>query len=106
MKGKPQSAKKMRDKYYLLTRLWCGDDLLIGQEPMGDLFGQVSSFPELFHVFLRNGGSHPLAMCSRDGHGWSTFWGWKGLKLERWSLRADGLRKKKAWGEKWILISL
>ena len=27
-------------------------------------------------------------------------WGRKGLKLGRWSSRADGLRKKKAWGEK------
>ena len=34
MKGKPQSAEEMRDENYPLIRLWCGDDLLFGREPM------------------------------------------------------------------------
>ena len=32
--GKPQSMEEMRDENYPLIRLWCGDDLLFGREPM------------------------------------------------------------------------
>ena len=90
----------MRDKHYPLTGLWSGDDLLFGWKPVGDLLSQMPHFPEFLDVFLHGGGGHPLALRSESGHGWSTFWERSGSKIERWSLRAGGLRKGKAWGKK------
>ena len=44
------------------------DDLPCVREPVRNVCGQVSGFPELRNVLLHNGGDHPLA--SRSGHGW------------------------------------
>ena len=57
---------------------------------MGDLFGQIPRFLEFLDVFLRDGGSHPLALHSRSGHGCSVWWRWERSILGR----------KKAWGKK------
>ena len=92
--------KKVGDKYYPLIGLRSGDDLLFGRELVGDFRGLIPRFPEFLDVPLRDRGGHPLALRSRSRHGWSVCWGRKGLKLGRWSSRADGLRRKKAWGKK------
>ena len=90
----------MGDEQYPLIRRRSGSDLIFGREPLGDVRGQVPRFPEFLDVPLRDGGGHPLALLARSGHGWSALWGRKGLKLGRWSSRADGLRRKMAWGKK------
>ena len=75
------------------------NDLPRAWEPVRDICGQVSGFPELRNVLLRNGGDHPLA--SRSGHVWNGF----AEKIRTWALelecvRMDGQGKKKAWVKK------
>ena len=59
---------------------------LLGK-PVRDVCGQVSGFPELCNVLLRNGGDHPLA--SRSGHVWSDFV----EKMRTWALELECARK-------------
>ena len=64
-----------------------------------DVVGQVSGFPELRNVLLRNGGDHPLA--PRSGHVWNGYM--KKVRtgaLELEHARMDVRRKKKAWVRK------
>ena len=78
---------------------WGRDDLPCVWEPVRDVCGLVSGFPELRNVLLYNGGDHPLA--SRSGHVWNGF----AEKMRTWALelecaRMDGHVKKKAWVKK------
>ena len=99
VEGKSQSADEVGKKYHPLMGFWSRDDLPCVWEPVRDVCGQVSGFPELRNVLLRNGGDHPLAPRSR--HVWNGFVEKKrtwALELER--VRMDGQGKEKAWVRK------
>ena len=99
VEGKSQSADEVGKKNHPLMGFWSRDDLPCVRELVRNICSQVSSFPELRNVLLRNEGDHPLASFS--GHVWSGFtermrtWA---LELER--TRMDERRKKKAWVKK------
>ena len=59
----------VRDEYYPLVVLRCGDDLPLGWKTVGDFLRQVPGRPKLGDVLLLDGGSHPLALTSGSGHG-------------------------------------
>ena len=71
VEGKSQSADEVGKKYRPLMGFWSRDDLPRVWEPVRNVCGQVSGFPELRNLLLRNGGDHPLA--SRSGHVWNGF---------------------------------
>ena len=56
----------MGKEYNTFVGLGGRNDLPRAWEPVRDIRGQVSGFPKLRDVLLRNGGGHPLA--SRSGH--------------------------------------
>ena len=96
VEGESQSADEVSKGHNPLVGFGGGDDLPRVWEPVRDICGQVSGFPELRNVLLHNGGDHPLA--SRSGHVWSGF----AEKMRTWALelecaRMDGQGKKKAW---------
>ena len=66
VEGKSQPADEMGKEYIPFVGFGGRDDLPRVWEPVRDVCGHVSSFPELRNVLLRNGGDHPLA--SRSGH--------------------------------------
>ena len=74
------------DKNHSLTGLRSRDDLFFGRESVRDTRGQVPRFPEFLDVPLRGGGSHPLALRARSGHGWK---GWAVGKIEAWALELE-----------------
>ena len=61
----------MGKEYNPFVGLGGRNDLPRAWEPVRDICGQVSGFPELRDVLLRNRGGHPLASCS--GHVRSVF---------------------------------
>ena len=83
MEGKSQPADEVGKEYNSFVGFWGRDDLPRVWEPVRDVCGQVSGFPELRNVLLRNGGDHPLA--SRSGHVWSGF----AEKMRTWALELD-----------------
>ena len=99
VEGKSQPTDEMGKEYNPFVGFGGGDDLPRIWEPVHDICGQVSGFPELRNVLLRNRGDHPLASLS--GHVWSGFAekkrNWT-LELER--VRMDGQGKEKAWVRK------
>ena len=65
---------------------WGRDDLPRVWEPVHDVCGQVSGFPQLRNVLLRNGGDHSLASHSR--HVWNGF----AEKMRIWALELERAR--------------
>src|SRR3954470_6479436 len=63
-----QSSEEMAEEHHPLMGPRGGDELPLIWEPVRDVVRQISGFPQLFDVALRDGGDHPPA--SRSGHGW------------------------------------
>ena len=99
VEGKSHPADEMGKEYNPFMGLGGRNGLPRAWEPVRNVCGQVSGFPELLNVLLRNGAGHPLA--SRSGHAWNDFaekekaWA---LELERGEM--DEQRRTKAWVEK------
>ena len=96
MKWKAQSAEEMGKKNDPLMGPGGGDELPLIWEPVRDVIGQVSGFPQLLDLPLRNGGGHPLASRSRHN------WGRLRRDVRAWALELecaemDKQRRKKAW---------
>ena len=92
---KSQPADEMREEHHPLMRLGGGDDLPLGQKPVGDFWVEVPRLSQLRNVLLCDGGGHPLAMRSGSGHGWSAFLRRKRWELGHWSSRMDGQRERR-----------
>ena len=90
-----QSAEEMGKEHHPLMGPGGGDELPLVWKPVRNVVGQVSGFPQLFDVPLRDGGGHPLA--SRSGHDWRRLRG----EVRTWALELecaemDKQRRKKA----------
>ena len=95
VKRKAQSAEEMGEKHDPLMGPGGGDELPLIWEPVHDVVGQVSGFPQLLDLPLRDGGGHPPA--SRSGHGWRRLrWEVRTWALELECAEMDKQRRKKA----------
>ena len=98
VESKSQPMDEMGKEYNPFVGFGGGDDLPRIWEPVRDIYGQVSGFPELRNVLLRNGGDHPLA--SRFGHVWSglrrkcELGCWSSSAQERMSKEEEGVGEK------------
>ena len=90
-----QSAEEMGEKHHPIMGPRGGDELPLIWEPVRDVVGQVSGFPQLFDLPLRDGGSHPPA--SHSGHGWRRVrWDVRTWALELECAEMDEQKRKKA----------
>ena len=92
MERESQSAEEMGEEHYPLMGPGGGDELPFIWEPVRDVVGQVSGFPQLLDLPLRNGGDHPLA--SRSEHVWSGF----AEKKRTWALELECARMDEQGG--------
>ena len=96
VKRKAQSAEEMGEKHDPLMGPGGGDELPLIWEPVRDVVGQVSDFPQLFDLPLCDGGGHPPAYRSR--HGWRrSRWEMRTWALELECAKMDEQGRKKAW---------
>ena len=86
VEGESQSVDEVGKEYNPLMGFWSRDDLPCVWKPVHNVCGQVSGFPELRNVLLRNGGDHPLA--SHSGHVWNGFT----EKVRAWALELERAR--------------
>ena len=80
---KSQPAEEMGEEHHPLMGPGGRDELPLIWGPVRDVVRQVSGFPQLLDVSLRNGGDHPPASCS--GHGWR-MWRWE---MRTWALELE-----------------
>ena len=81
VEGKSQPADEMGKEYNPFVGFGGRDNLPRVWEPVCDICGQVSGFPDLRDVLLRNKGGHPHA--SRSGH--VRVFLWRRCELGCWS---------------------
>ena len=95
MERESQSAEEMGEEYHPLMGPGGGDELPLIWKPVRDIIGQVSGFPQLFDVPLRDGGGHPPAF--RSGRGWRRLrWDVRTWALELKCVEMDKQRRKRA----------